>query len=142
MTSKKKSLAKLKKEALELKQLLVRVKAADDNGYCTCVTCGSVMMWNKGMQGGHFIVRSKTKWCLVEENLHPQCCGCNGFGMKYGNAEAIYTLYMQEMYGHDFVQNMIDTQGELTKLSRFMLDDYIKDFTEQIKFHKHRIGAM
>ena len=139
--AKKKTLPKLKKEALELKQLLVRVKAADDNGYCTCVTCGTVLLWNRGMQGGHFIVRSKTKWCLVEENLHPQCNGCNGFGMKYGNAEAIYTLYMQEMYGDDFVQNMIDTKDEIIKLSRFDLEDSIADSKEQIKYHKARIGA-
>ena len=101
MATKKKTLPKLKKEALEALQLLVRVKAADDNGYCTCVTCGVVKLWNDGMQGGHFITRGSTKWCLVEENVNPQCNGCNCFGMKYGNAEAIYTLYMQDMYGLD-----------------------------------------
>ena len=142
MVSKKKTLPKLKKEALELKQLLVRIKAADDNGYCKCVTCGAVMIFNKGMQGGHFIVRGKTKWCLVEENIHPQCNGCNGFGMKYGNAEAIYTLYMQEMYGEDFVQHMIDTKDEVIKLNRFDLEDCIADSKEQIKHHKNRIGVL
>ena len=139
--AKSKSLPKLKKQALELIQLLVRVKAADDNGYCKCVTCDAVSKWNDGMQGGHFISRGKTKWCLVEENIHPQCAGCNGFGMKYHNKEAVYTLYMQDMYGNDFVQNMLDTQGELVKLDRITLMDKITEFNEQISYHKRRIGA-
>jgi len=137
----KKALPKLKKQAMELLQLLVRVKSADDNGYCHCVTCDTVRMWNDGIQGGHFISRNKTKWCLSEENIHPQCASCNGFGMKYHNKEAVYTIYMQEMYGHDFVQNMLDTQGETVKLSRFDLEDMIIDFNNQIKEHKDRIGA-
>ena len=126
---------------MELLQLLVRVKAANDNGYCQCSTCDAFKMWNDGMQGGHFIRRGKAKWCLVEENIHPQCVACNGFGMMYHNKEAVYTLYMQDMYGRDFVQNMIDTQGELTKLSRGFLEDKIKEFNEQILFHKNRIGS-
>ena len=142
MATKKKTLPKLKNEALELIQLLVRLKASDDNGYCKCVTCDAVSLFNKGMQGGHFISRGKTKWCLSEENVHPQCAACNGFGMKYHNKEAVYTIYMQEMYGHDFVQNMLDTQGETVKLSRFDLEDMIIDFNNQIKEHKDRIGAL
>lgn len=138
---KKKTLPKLKKEALEKLQLLVRVKSADDNGYCKCSTCDDVRKWNDQMQGGHFISRGKTKWCLAEENVHPQCASCNGFGMKFHNKEAVYTIYMQEMYGKDFVQNMLDTQNEIVKLSRVDLEDLIKDFKEQIKFHKDRIGA-
>lgn len=139
--AKKKTLPKLKKQALELIQLLVRVKASDDNGYCECVTCNAIKKWNDGMQGGHFISRGKTRWCLVEENVHPQCAACNGFGMKYHNKEAVYTIYMQEMYGSEFVQEMIDTQGDIVKLSRFDLEDLIKDFSAQIKEHKARIGA-
>ena len=138
---KKKTLPKLKNQATELLQLLVRVKAADDNGYCQCVTCEAISQWNDGMQGGHFISRGKTKWCLSEENVHPQCAACNGFGMKYHNKEAVYTIFMQDMYGHDFVQNMLDTQGETVKLSRLDLEDSITDSKEQIKYHKARIGA-
>ena len=138
---KKKTLPKLKNQATELLQLLVRVKAADDNGYCQCVTCETISQWNDGMQGGHFISRGKTKWCLSEENVHPQCAACNGFGMKYHNKEAVYTIFMQDMYGYDFVQNMLDTQGEVVKLSRLDLEDSIADSKEQIKYHKARIGA-
>ena len=51
---KKKSIGKLTDEAATLLQLLVRLKAADDNGYVTCVTCGVVKHYKDGMQGGHF----------------------------------------------------------------------------------------
>jgi hypothetical protein len=141
MATKKKPLAKLKKEALELKQQLVRLKASDDDGYCKCITCDHVSKWNDGMQGGHFISRGKTKWCLTEENIHPQCSRCNGFGMKFHNKEAVYTIYMQEMYGKEFVQNMLGTQGDIVKLSRFDLEDDIANSKEQIKYHKARIGT-
>ena len=94
----------LRKKALELLQRLSRLKAADDNGYCTCVTCGVVRQWDDAMQGGHFIAKGNggtNEWALVEENVHPQCAGCNGFGMRYGNAETAYTLYMNILYTSD-----------------------------------------
>ena len=56
---KTKSIAKLVDEAAVLLQLLVRLKAADDNGYVKCRTCDSVMHYKDGMQGGHFISRVK-----------------------------------------------------------------------------------
>jgi hypothetical protein len=37
--AKKKPIGKLTDEAAILLQLLVRLKASDDNGYCSCVTC-------------------------------------------------------------------------------------------------------
>ena len=41
-------------KAAVLLQRLVRLKAANENGYCTCVTCGVIKKWNDEMQGGHF----------------------------------------------------------------------------------------
>lgn len=121
--------------------LLARVSEADDNGYCTCVTCGAVAPWNE-MQGGHFIPRGKSSyWALDIRNVHSQCAGCNGFGMKYGSAPQAYTTWMIDYYGRDFVDEMLRDQGNLKKLYKRDYEDMLKDFNEQIRFHKKRIGA-
>ena len=113
-------------------QKLVRVKAADDEGYTNCRTCDAVQHW-KELQGGHFIPRGNLATKLMEENIHPQCRGCNGFGMKYGNAEKHYTHYMHDMYGRDFVEDMLATVGKPHKISRPDLDDMLIDVTSQLK---------
>ncbi len=139
---KPKTVQKLRKEALELLQKLVRLKAADDNGYCSCVNCGVVRQWDDGMQGGHFVAKGKggtNMWALVEENVNPQCAGCNGIKMRYGNAEAAYTLYMIDMYGREKVDEMIE-KNISSKLNRVELEDFISDWKEQIKYHLKRIG--
>ena len=137
---KKKTVQQLRKQCLEALQLLVRLKAADDNGYCTCVTCGCKRQWNDQMQGGHFVSRRKNQWALVEENVHPQCANCNGFQMRYGNAEKAYTLYMIDMYGREKVDEMI-TQNVTTKLNRAELEDMLAEWRSQIIENKKRIGC-
>ena len=139
---KAKSIQKLKAQALELIQKLVRLKAADDNGYVSCVTCGTTRQWNDAMQGGHFIAKGKggsNEWALVEENVHPQCAGCNGFGMRFGNAETAYTLYMIDMYGREQVDLMM-TRNKTKIYGRFELEVMINDMKEQIKIHEDRVG--
>ena len=128
-------------KCLKAAQLHARISHADDTGYCTCVSCGIKKLY-KEMDGGHYIPKGASEfWSLEPENIWPQCKGCNGFGMKYHNKEAVYTIYMQEMYGWKFVQLMLDTQADITRLSRGLLEDKIKEFNEQIAFHKNRIGA-
>ena len=139
---KPKTVQKRRKEALELLQKLVRLKAADDNGYCSCVSCGVVRQWDGAMQGGHFVAKGnggKNMWALVEENVHPQCAGCNGFGMRFGNAETAYTLYMIDMYGREKVDEMME-KNITSKLNRIELEDLISDWKEQINDNLKRIG--
>lgn len=139
---KKKTQQQLKKQALELLQKLVRVKSANDFGYCACVSCGVIKKWNDGMQGGHFIAKGNggsNQWALVEENVHPQCSGCNGFGMRYGNAETDYTLFMIDTYGRDKVDQM-RSENKVTKYSRVELEIMIEEMKVQIKEHLERIG--
>jgi len=121
-------------------QKLVRVKAADDNGYCRCVSCGKYVPWNEA-DGGHFIPKGNSSyWALEEENVHPQCKSCNGFEMKHGTATQMYTLWMVDFYGRDFVNNM-----ELKKRDpvKFYKKDYIEmaeKWNAEIKEHLDRIS--
>mgnify|MGYP000179792502 CR=1 FL=1 len=137
--AKTKTLAKLVDEAAVLLQKLVRLKAADDNGYCRCVSCGDAHHW-KEMQGGHYIPRGKTATKLMEENIHPQCPACNGFGMKYGNAEKQYTLHMIDYYGREFVDRMIVKSAQKKKYARFEIEDLKKELNEQIREQLERVA--
>jgi len=74
---KSKTIAKLV-EAAEAIQLYVRMKYADDNGYVSCVACGTTRHYKDRVQGGHFISRKWLATKLLEENIHPQCAYCNG----------------------------------------------------------------
>lgn len=136
---KRKTIAQEIESAATLLQKLVRLKAADDNGMVSCVTCGKWAHW-KDMQGGHFIARASKRWKLVEENVHPQCQGCNGFGMKFGNAEAAYTAYMIDMYGREFVDDMLATRSDPRKFTRAEVADIAADFKAQIKEHEGRVA--
>jgi len=134
------SIGKLTDKAADLLQLLVRLKASDDLGYCSCVTCGTTRKYNQGMQGGHFIERGKRATKLMEENIHPQCDGCNGFGMKFHGMEKIYTLWMVDFYGRDFVDEMIFESKQVKKWYRPELEYLIIEFKERIKVEQARIG--
>ena len=127
-------------KALDAIQKLVRLKAADDNGYCTCVTCNEMFKWSE-MDGGHYIPKGcSSYWSLVEENVHPQCKGCNGFGMKYGTAAQQYTLYMVDTYGREFVDEMERKKKDEVKYYKRDYEDMIKEWNEQIKQHLDRIN--
>ena len=131
----------LRAQALETLQKLVRLKAADDNGYCTCVSCGVVKKWNDDMQGGHYIPKGASSyWALQEENVQPQCKGCNMFGSKHGDASQMYTLYMIDMYGRDFVDNMHDKKRELRKYYAADYREMLADWNDQIAEHAKRVG--
>lgn len=104
--AKKKTLRKLVDEVSVLLQKLVRLKAADNQGYCKCVTCGVKKHW-KEMDGGHFISRTHQGTKILEENIHPQCKGCN---LRSGKGDTLVTLnyrnFMLDMYGESFIEEL------------------------------------
>ena len=142
MAAKKKSVGKLTDHIARKLQLLVRLKAADDHGFCNCVTCGAFGNY-KDMQGGHFIPRGITATKLMEENIHPQCSTCNGHEMQHGDGEERYKLYMCDMYGRDFVEELLFEQRakRAIKHSRCELEDLLSDINKQIIIHQKRVGG-
>ena len=121
-------------------QLLVRMKAADDNGYCQCVTCGVIRHYKDRMQGGHFIERARTKVKLAEENIHPQCSNCNRFKMKEASTVLIYEDYMVDMYGRDAVEELKIEAKKTNKWIRSEIRELHAEVKEQIKYQKQRLG--
>ena len=121
-------------------QLLVRMKAANDEGYCKCVTCGVVKHYKDGMQGGHFIERDKTSVKLLEENIHPQCNRCNGFGET--TVSLNYREYMIDMYGSDFVEELRILSRKTNKWIRSEIRELHAEIKEQIKYQRQRLGEI
>jgi len=133
--AKKKTIAQEVEAAAVLLQKLTRLRAADKNGHCACVTCGLVKPWDE-MQGGHFIGRKWTATKLMEENINPQCARCNG--PLRGNMIA-YTLYMQDKYGREFVEELERIKHVTKKYYRnevLELQQKYKDEIEKIREEK------
>ena len=137
---KAKTSAQLKKQALILAQKLARIAAADQYGNVSCVTCGTTRHYADRMHGGHFIPKSRSsKYCFEAENIHPQCSECNLFRMGHGTASFAYTLYMEDMYGRDAVQEMLDTANQPIKRCTQDYRDIIAELKEKIKYHEERL---
>tara|TARA_R100001510_G_C7638664_1_gene196484 strand:- start:178 stop:579 length:402 start_codon:yes stop_codon:yes gene_type:complete len=87
----------------------IRLKNADQDGYCTCVTCGKKGFWEKdNIHAGHFISRKHyaTRW--NEKNVHPQCSYCNTY--QYGE-QYKYSLFLGSKLSEDlFCQSNIITK--------------------------------
>ena len=130
----------VEKAAVALQEL-VRLKAADENGYCTCITCGVVKKWNEGMQGAHFFERGRTATKLLVENVHSACAGCNKWLHPTTSGTIIYRRYLVGCYGEDGLDEMEALSRTTKKYTRAEVNDIKADFKEQIKFHKQRIGA-
>ena len=130
----------VEKAAVALQEL-VRLKAADENGYCTCITCGVVKKWNEGMQGAHFFERGRTATKLLVENVHSACAGCNKWLHPTTSGTIIYRRYLVGCYGEDGLDDIEALSRTTKKYTRAEVEDIKADFKEQIKFHKQRIGA-
>lgn len=128
--------------ALKAAQLLARISSADDNGYCTCVTCGHVGLWNDGFDGGHFIAKGNCSyWMLDPRNIWPQCKACNGNGMKFGGKEAVYALWMIDKFGREFVDHMQEVRKTVVKRTAKDYDQFTAEANKEIALHRKRIGA-
>ena len=92
--TKKPSRSKLIKKLDNVFSQYIRLSRSDDQGFCTCVTCGKSAHWKEGgIQAGHFISRKHYSVRWDEDNVHPQCVGCNVFkaGEQYK-----YSIFLGE----------------------------------------------
>lgn len=134
------SLAKEAQEAATLLQKLVRMEEADDNGFVTCVTCGKVKQWNDGMQGGHWIPRGRVHHMLNRANVHAQCSQCNGPNATKIVSQNIYTMWMIDKYGREFVDDMLATQSNGHRYTKQEIRELQEELKEAIKKQEIRLG--
>ena len=100
----------------------IRLTHADEDGICTCFTCGKRLHWSQ-IQNGHFVSRGKlaTRW--RPDNCRPQCYGCNitrnGEQWKFGQALDAY-------YGPGHAEKMFRLSNRKYHLTNEQYEAYIE----------------
>lgn len=59
--------------------LYIRLKHSDENGFCTCYTCGAIRYFSD-LDCGHGVGRQHKATKFDEKNNRPQCKPCNAWG--------------------------------------------------------------
>jgi hypothetical protein len=129
---KPKTIARLLDDCAVVLQKIVRMKAAihAKSPQIQCVTCSKKRHW-KEMHGGHYIARTWTAHKILEDNIHPQCPGCNTF--KPERMADDYHWYMVDTYGVDWVQHLNQTKREVVKRTRAELEEELARLKAQCK---------
>lgn len=108
----------------------IRLKYADERGYCRCISCGKPYFW-KEIQNGHYMSRRffSTRWS--EDNCRPQCVGCNIFNQ--GNIQ-LYRRSLVKELGEQRV-SLIEARAlqETCKFGEFELNAMIQHYTKEVK---------
>jgi hypothetical protein len=106
---------------------LVRLQAADENGWVRCYTCDAPMHWTEA-HAGHYISRINlaTRFSMI--NVHPQCPECN---VWHGGNPMIYQQRLIDQYGVEDVSKL--SQKSTIKLSRSDLTASIEATKKEVK---------
>lgn len=75
--------------------LFIRLRDADDQGYCKCFTCHRIYHFRK-MDCGHGIGRQHKATKYNEKNNASQCASCNSFN---GGRQDIFKIEVDKKYG-------------------------------------------
>ncbi len=124
-TAKKPTRSKLVKKLDTVFSQYIRLSNADNNGYCTCVTCNKTFHW-KAIQAGHFMSRKHYSIRWDERNVKPQCVSCNVY--RYGLAYE-FSLFL----GSELANELYLQSKELVKFTNYELEDMINDYSEKLK---------
>jgi len=107
----------------------IRLKYADENGICSCYTCGNNYYW-KYIQNGHFFSRAHILTRYHENNCRPQCLVCNV--QKDGNLE-IYKKKLIKEIGKDEFNVLIELKKIDIKIMKYELDELLIFWRAEIK---------
>ena len=90
----------------------VRRSRSGKDGWVACFTCGKKYEWKK-LHCGHFMSRRhmNTRW--EENNVAPQCIGCNTYrsGEQY-----IFSQNLDRIHGEGTSEEMLILSRQTTKL--------------------------
>ena len=116
-----------------------RKDSTGDHG--NCVTCSELILWKEG-HAGHFIPKAQGEFYRWElKNIHLQCPVCNlGVYNPYRQGrvpnetvKVRYTLYMQERYGQEYVDYLLDKSDKGRKFYDSDYEDMIESIEQMVK---------
>lgn len=107
----------------------IRLRDANSNGVCKCVTCGGYEE-PKYIQNGHFVSRKYKSLRWHENNCHCQCFSCN---VTMNGNYLEYVKFMQTKYGSERIDLMQTMKSNTCKMTRFEYQILIKQYQEKVK---------
>ncbi|KKL59294.1 hypothetical protein LCGC14_2216810 [marine sediment metagenome] len=132
---KERSYKTIKNELDRIFSKYIRLRDADENGVCKCVSCGKPDYW-KNMDAGHFINRKHLSLRWDERNVHSQCRRDNRF--DEGNIVG-YTKAMIKKYGIGILDELEVKKFTTYKPARFDLEILIEHYKGEISKIKGKI---
>lgn len=104
----------------------IRLRDADTNGSCTCITCGRTGDI-KEFDAGHFVPRDKKATRYDERNVNAQCQYCNRYraGEQYRHGQEI-----DLKYGEGTAQELIEQSKQIIKAGITFYDEVAGKYKE------------
>jgi hypothetical protein len=107
----------------------IRLRDADEQGYCKCFTCGKYYHWRR-MDAGHGIGRQHMATKYHEQNNHAQCASCNAF--NEGRKDR-YKIEMDKRYGSGTWDRLELLSKQKCKWGQFEIDMLTIHYKERVK---------
>ena len=124
------------KKADEIFSILIRLRAANDNGYVRCISCGSIQRWTEA-HNGHYIPRQHMATRFDFLNCNVQCRHCNVD--LSGNLEK-YKEALILKHGSEIVEDLVLKKTWTCKYLDGELKEMIAAWKEEIKHLKKTKG--
>ena len=96
----------------------IRLRDADEQGFCRCFTCGFTADW-KRFDAGHGIPRQHKATKYDERNVQSQCKRCNGFE---GGKREVYKEEVNKRYGPQTWEKLEVMSRTTCKRDKFEID--------------------
>lgn len=106
----------------------IRLKYSDDQGFCTCYTCGRIGFWS-AMDCGHGVPRQYLATKFDERNNRPQCGPCNGFE---GGRREVFKEKMDKEHGPGTWDLMELKSKKKFTYSQFGIETLIRFYTDEV----------
>lgn len=125
------AIPKLKEELDRVFSQYIRLRDANDNGFCKCVTCGTMWVW-RVIHNGHYIPRQHMATRYDERNCHPCCYHCNV--ILRGNLKK-YRQFIISKYGKGILEEL--------EAKKFSIEKWTaSDYTEKISYYKEKVKQL
>jgi hypothetical protein len=107
--------------------IYIRVRDADSNGMCKCISSGKLFHWTQ-CDAGHFINRKHLSLRFNECNVNAQSRSDNRW--DEGNLEG-YRRGLIEKYGPDIIDKLYAMKNQVKKFSDFEIKAMTKHFKSE-----------
>jgi len=137
ITKKKSPSIKTLKEKLDrVFSIFIRLRDANHNGYCRCISCGTVIHWKK-IQNGHYVNRGHMSTRFCERNCNAQCVKCNMFdeGNNIGYTRGLINKYSVKVLADLEVKK--HTPTFMTAFDYQVLINHYRNEIEKLKAEKN-----